>query len=66
MAHHDHRPARLGPSVLTNGIWYKLAGLIDFEMFRPELDLALARSDGSKGGRPPLDAVMMFKRLPRA
>jgi IS5 family transposase len=41
----------------------KLAGLIDFEMFRPELDRALARSDRSKGGRPPLDAVMMFRVL---
>jgi len=41
----------------------KLGRLIDFEMFRPELDRALARSDGTKGGRPPLDAVMMFKVL---
>jgi IS5 family transposase len=41
----------------------RLARLIDFEMFRPELVCALARSDGSKGGRPPLDAVMMFKVL---
>ena len=36
---------------------------VDFEMFRPELDTALAYSDGSKGGRPPLDPVMMFKLL---
>ena len=35
----------------------------DFEMFRPELDAALAYGDGSKGGRPPLDPVMMFKVL---
>ena len=28
-----------------------------------EGDAALRRSDGSKGGRPPLDAVMMFKTL---
>lgn len=41
----------------------KLAGLIDFEIFRPELDAALKRSDGSKGGRPPMDAVMMFRVL---
>jgi IS5 family transposase len=41
----------------------KLDRLIDFEMFRPELDAALQRSNGSKGGRPPLDAVMMFKTL---
>ncbi|GFE76932.1 hypothetical protein NTCA1_45810 [Novosphingobium sp. TCA1] len=41
----------------------KLAGLIDFEIFRPALDAALQRSDGRRGGRPPLDAVMMFKTL---
>lgn len=34
----------------------KLSALIDFEIFRPALDAALQRSDGSKGGRPPLDA----------
>ena len=32
-------------------------------MFRPDLDQALAYSDGSKGGRPPFDAVLMFKIL---
>ena len=32
-------------------------------MFRADLDAALARSDRSKGGRPPMDAVMMFKVL---
>lgn len=41
----------------------KLGALIDFEIFRPALDAALQRSDGSKGGRPPMDAVMMFKTL---
>lgn len=41
----------------------KLSTPIDFEMFRPALDGALRRSDGSKGGRPPLDAVMSFKTL---
>lgn len=41
----------------------KLGGLIDFEIFPPALDAALQRSDGSRGGRPPLDAVMMFKML---
>jgi len=41
----------------------KLSALIDFEIFRPALDAALQRSDGSKGHRPPLDAVMMFKTL---
>ncbi len=36
---------------------------VDFEIFRPALDQALAYADGAKGGRPPLDAVMMFKVL---
>lgn len=36
---------------------------VDFEMFRAELERALAYSDGSRGGRPPYDAVMMFKIL---
>jgi len=39
------------------------AAAVDFELFRPTLDAALAYSDGQKGGRPPLDAVMMFKIL---
>ena len=41
----------------------RLAAVVDFEMFRADLDAALARSDRSKGGRPPMDAVMMFKVL---
>lgn len=40
-----------------------MASVIDFEGFRPVLDRALARSDGSKGGRPPFDAIVMFKIL---
>ena len=36
---------------------------IDFEVFRPELEAALAYSAGAKGGRPPFDPVMMFKVL---
>src|SRR5206468_5421699 len=36
---------------------------VDFEIFRPELMGALAYSDGSQGGRPPFDPVMMFKIL---
>ena len=41
----------------------KLAALIDFEAFRPKLATALKRFDGSKGGRPPYDPVLMFKIL---
>ena len=39
----------------------RLAGVVDFEMFRADLDAALDRSDRSRGGRPPMDAVLMFK-----
>ena len=41
----------------------QLAAVIDFEPFRYRLEKALKRSDGSKGGRPPYDCVMMFKIL---
>src|SRR5947209_12844654 len=41
----------------------RLASVVDFEVFRPALDAALARSDRSQGGRPPYDAVAMFKVL---
>jgi len=41
----------------------RLAAVIDFEGFRSDLEAALARSDRSKGGRPPYDAVLMFKVL---
>ena len=34
---------------------------VPFQLFRKPLAKALKRSDGSKGGRPPLYAVMMFK-----
>ena len=36
---------------------------IDFEVFRADLEAAVNYSDGSKGGRPPYDVVMMFKIL---
>jgi hypothetical protein len=35
----------------------RLAAVVDFELFRPELDAALKRSDRKKGGRPPMDPV---------
>jgi transposase, IS5 family len=41
----------------------RLAAAVDFELFRAELEAALPRSDRSKGGRPPYDAVLMFKVL---
>ena len=39
------------------------AAAVDFEMFRADLVAALDYSDGSQGGRPPFDPVMMFKIL---
>src|SRR3984893_198729 len=36
---------------------------VEFEPFRPELNAALTSSDGTQGGRPPFDPVMMFKIL---
>lgn len=36
---------------------------VDFEAFYPDLDQALAYSDGRKDRRPPFDPVMMFKIL---
>lgn len=41
----------------------RLSAVVDFALFRPVLDAALARSDRCKGGRPPYDAVLMFKVL---
>ncbi|HEX6347787.1 MAG TPA: IS5 family transposase [Candidatus Dormibacteraeota bacterium] len=41
----------------------RIAGLVDFEMFRPGLERAVPRSDGAKGGRPAFDPVLMFKVL---
>ena len=37
--------------------------VVDFEVFRPALEKALAYGDGAKGGRPPYDPVAMFKVL---
>ena len=39
------------------------AAVVDFELFRPDLEAALGYSDGAKGGRPPYDPVLMFKIL---
>jgi IS5 family transposase len=39
----------------------KLNLAVPWEVFRKPLAKALKRSDGAKGGRPPYDAVIMFK-----
>lgn len=41
----------------------RMAGLVDFEVFCAELEQAVPRSDGTKGGRPAFDHVLMFKAL---
>ena len=41
----------------------RLAAVVDFELFRPELAAELSRSDRAKGGRPPYDPVLMFRIL---
>jgi len=51
------RLSDLGDQLETLGL------VVDFEVFRPELVMAMRRGDGSKGGRPPYDVVTMFKIL---
>ena len=41
----------------------RLAAVIDFELFRAELERAVPRADRANGGRPPFDHVLMFKVL---
>ena len=40
-----------------------LSRVVDFEAFRSTLVAALVYSDGTKGGRPPYDPVVMLKEL---
>ena len=41
----------------------RLNAMIDFELFRADLERAVPRSDRSKGRRPAFDHVLMFKTL---
>ena len=41
----------------------RLRAVVDFEVFRPELEASLDRADRSRGGRPPYNAVLMFRIL---
>jgi IS5 family transposase len=41
----------------------RLRTVVEFEAFRAELEAALPRADRSRGGRPPYDAVLMFRVL---
>jgi IS5 family transposase len=42
----------------------RLSAVVAFELFRADLERAVARSDRLKGGRPAFDDVLMFKTLP--
>ena len=41
----------------------RIAALVDFAMFLAELEQAVPRADGAKGGRPAFGQVLMFKIL---
>lgn len=47
----------------TRDFLERVKRLVAWEAFRPALDKALERKDRDKGGRPPYDAVLMFKIL---
>jgi hypothetical protein len=44
----------------TGDLLEGLARVVDFELFCGDLETTLSRSDRTKGGRPPYDAVLMF------
>ena len=48
---------------LENDMLEKLGEVVDFELFREVLTERLAYGYKSQGGRPPFDAVVMFKIL---
>ena len=41
----------------------RLRAAVDFEVFRADIEAALDHGDRSRGGRPPYDAVLMFRIL---
>jgi IS5 family transposase len=41
----------------------RLNAIVDFELFRPDLERAVPRSNRVKGGRPPYDHILMFRVL---
>jgi transposase, IS5 family len=41
----------------------RLNAVVDFALFRTDLERAVPRADRAKGGRPPFDHVLMFKVL---
>jgi len=57
------RQNRASKLAATKDFLPRVKRYVAWEAFRPLLDDALCRSDGSKGGRPPYDGVFMFKVL---
>jgi transposase, IS5 family len=57
------RDERCGALSAARDPLQRLAAVIDFELFRPELDPALARSSRAQGGRPPYEAVPLERSL---
>jgi IS5 family transposase len=41
----------------------RIKSVVDFELFRPDLERAVPRFGGAKGGRPAFDHVPMFQVL---
>jgi transposase, IS5 family len=41
----------------------RLNAVVDFEVFLPDLERAVPRSNRAKGGRPPYDHILMFRVL---
>ena len=56
----ERRYEKLGQ---TRDFLKRINTIVDWEAFRPLLDASLKRSDRKAGGRPPHDAVLMFRIL---
>jgi hypothetical protein len=56
----SNRQAKL---LATKDFWERVNRYVPWESFRPLLDRAVARKSLVNGGRPPYDAVRLFKIL---
>jgi hypothetical protein len=54
---------RLAGAVEEGDDLERMAAVVNFELFRPELERAVPRADRAKRGRPPFHHVLMFKVL---
>jgi hypothetical protein len=57
------RDERYAALAVAGAALERLARVVDCELFRGALEAARDRSDRTRGGRPPYDAVLMFKVL---